>query len=229
VIVCLRSDAASRIVGAPLKEFVNKDIHLAGLFGSREVALCDEMLAEASTSEERVAGIQSFLLRHLRPAIHTLGSRAAMHLRRNPTTHMRSLAAKLGCSTRHLSRSFKAAFGISPKRFARLARFQKMLAVRRSGWSWGQVAYACGLTDQAHLVKEFQDIIGESPTELLGHACMSPEVMDEANVVIQLDHPASRATQRRSMRPKPTRRTSSAAAEWKDGYLSTTHSGFVGD
>src|ERR1700754_2728570 len=34
VIVCLRSDAASRIVGAPLKEFANANFHLAELFNA---------------------------------------------------------------------------------------------------------------------------------------------------------------------------------------------------
>jgi hypothetical protein len=45
VIVCLRSDAASRIVGAPLREFANATIHLGNLFRAREVAMCDDMLA----------------------------------------------------------------------------------------------------------------------------------------------------------------------------------------
>ena len=89
--------------------------------------------------------------------------------RKNPTMQMHSLAAKLGCSARHLSRVFNAAFGVGPKRFARLARFQKILAERRNGRSWAQVAYACGLTDQAHLVREFQDIVGEAPTDFFTH------------------------------------------------------------
>jgi len=198
VIVCLRSDAAGRIIGAPLREFANENIHLEGLFGPREVALCDEILARARTSEERIAGIQSFLLRHLRPSTDSLGNRAALHLRKNPTMQMHSLAAKLGCSTRHLSRAFNAAFGIGPKRFARLARFQNILAERRSGSSWAQVAYACGLNDQAHLVKEFQDIVGESPTEFFGHELrMGAEGMDEANLIIQFAGPTDRSAKER--------------------------------
>jgi AraC-like DNA-binding protein len=186
VIVCLRSDAASRIVGAPLREFANATIHLGNVFRAREVAMCDDMLAGARTSEERIAGIQSFLLRHLRPHNDSLASRAALQLRKDPTMQIHSLAAKLGLSARHLARAFNAAFGISPKRFARLARFQKILAERRHGQSWAQVAYACGLTDQAHLVREFRDIVGESPTEFFTHELrMGAEGMDEANLIIQ--------------------------------------------
>jgi AraC-like DNA-binding protein len=99
---------------------------------------------------------------------------------------MHSLAARLGSSPRHLSRAFKAVFGISPKRFSRLARFQKILAARRTGGSWAQVAQACGLTDQAHLVDEFRDIVGESPTDFFTRELRTgAEAMEEANLIIQ--------------------------------------------
>jgi AraC-like DNA-binding protein len=194
VIVCLRSDAASRIVEAPLREFANANIHLGDIFSACEVAMCDDMLAAAQTSEERIAGVQSFLLRHLRPHTDSLANRAALHLRKDPTMQVHSLAAKLGSSPRHLSRAFNAAFGVSPKRFARLARFQKILAERRNGRSWAQVAHACGLTDQAHLVSEFQDIAGESPTNFFTHELrIGAEGMDEANLIVQHACPADRS------------------------------------
>ncbi|WP_081851076.1 AraC family transcriptional regulator [Bradyrhizobium sp. URHD0069] len=194
VIVCLRSDAASRIVEAPLREFANANIHLGDIFSACEVAMCDDLLAAAQTSEERIAGVQSFLLRHLRPHADSLANRAALHLRKDPTMQMHSLAAKLDSSPRHLSRAFNAAFGVSPKRFARLARFQKILAERRNGRSWAQVAQACGLTDQAHLVSEFRDIAGESPTNFFTRELrIGAEGMDEANLIIQHARPADRS------------------------------------
>lgn len=194
ILVCLRSDAASRIVEAPLREFANANIRLGDLFSAGEVAMCDDMLASARTSKERIAGIHSFLLRHLRPHADSLASRAAFHLGKNPTMQMHSLAAKLGSSPRHLSRAFNAAFGVSPKRFARLARFQKIIAERRSGQSWAQVVQACGLTDQSHLVREFQDIVGESPTAFFTHELsLGAEATGEANLFIQHAHPTDRS------------------------------------
>lgn len=186
IIVCLRSEAASRIIAPPLKEFANTTIHLGDLFGASEVAMCDAMLAAARTSKERIAGIQSFLLRHLRPHDDNLANAIALHLREDPTMPIHCLATKLGFSARHLTREFSAAFGFSPKRFARLARFQKILAERRQRQSWADVAYACGLTDQSHLVREFQDIVGETPTAFFTHELrVGAQGMDEANLVIQ--------------------------------------------
>ena len=179
---------------APLGEFANANLHLGDLFSPCEVAMCDDMLAAAQTSEERIAGVQSFLLRHLRPHTDNLANRAALHLRNDPTMQVHSLAAQLGSSPRHLSRAFNAAFGVSPKRFARLARFQKILAERRTGRSWAQVAHACGLTDQAHLVSEFQDIVGESPTDFFTHELrIGADGMDEANLIIQHTGPTDRS------------------------------------
>jgi AraC-like DNA-binding protein len=97
---------------------------------------------------------------------------------------MDCLAAKLGSSPRHLSRVFNAAFGVGPKRFARLARFQKILAERRNSRSWSQVAHACGLTDQAHLVREFQDLVGEAPTDFFTPTLHRRRRNDEANLII---------------------------------------------
>jgi len=186
VIVSLRSDAASRIVKAPLKDFANADLYLGDLFGARDVAMCDELLTAARTSEERIAGVQAFLLRHLRPDSDSLANRAAKYLSKHPTLQMSSLAAQLGTTPRTLSRAFGAAFGIGPKRFARLARFQKVLAERRLGRSWAQIARACGLADQAHLIHEFNDIVGESPNEFFTRELrVGANGIDEANLIIQ--------------------------------------------
>lgn len=189
IIVCLRPDAASRIVEAPLREFTNAHLHLGDLFGAWEVTMCDELLAAAQTSAERIAGIQSFLLRRLRPHIDSLANRAAKHLRQDPTMQMQCLAEKLGSNPRQLCRSFNATFGVSPKRFARLARFQKILAERQNGQSWAQVAHTCGLTDQAHLVREFHDIVGESPTDFCPHELQIGAGVGAANLIIQHARP----------------------------------------
>lgn len=200
IIVCLRADAASRIVAAPLGELANANVPLEGLFSAGEVAACKDFLAAARTSTERVVGIQTFLLQHLRPPTDHFASRAARHLINDPTTQMHSLAARLDFSARHVARVFSTMFGISPKRFARLARFQKIVSGRRNGLTWAQVAHDCGLTDQAHLVKEFHGIVGESPTEFFAHELPTGAAgLDEANLIIQ--H-AARPTEH-SLRGRP--------------------------
>jgi AraC-like DNA-binding protein len=121
VIVCLRPDAASRIVDAPLGQFANANIHLGNVFSRGDVSTCDEMLAEARSSPERIATVAAFLLHRLRPQRDSLVCRAASYLRSDPTLPLRQLASMLSIGVRHLSRTFNATFGMTPKWFARVA------------------------------------------------------------------------------------------------------------
>jgi AraC-like DNA-binding protein len=188
LIVCLRPDAVSQIVDASLGEFADTSIHMKNLFSAGDVSACDDMLATASSSLERMATIEAFLLRRLRPRSESLAYHVARNLRRDPTLQVENLAAELGFSARHLARSFNAAFGMGPKQFSRLARFEKMMAARRNGLSWAEVACACGLSDQAHLIKEFRAIAGEPPTDFFGRELsFAAGGMGQANFVIQRD------------------------------------------
>src|SRR5262249_6960480 len=85
IIVCLKPEAASRIVGAPLGEFANANIHLGGLFSAGEVSTCDGMLTDARDSADRVASVECFLHGRLRPQSDNLARRAAQQLRTDPT------------------------------------------------------------------------------------------------------------------------------------------------
>jgi len=79
---------------------------------------------------------------------------------------VRHLAARLDLSERYLERSFQAMFGMSPKRFARIARIERVWSARGQGASWADIAYAAGFTDQAHMVNDFTEIVGVPPAQL---------------------------------------------------------------
>lgn len=53
-----------------------------------------------------------------------------------------------------LSRSFQASFGVSPKHFA---------PTRGRGTRWTDVAYTAGFTDRAHMINDFNEIVGVPP------------------------------------------------------------------
>ncbi|MEL6208017.1 MAG: helix-turn-helix domain-containing protein [Pseudomonadota bacterium] len=75
-------------------------------------------------------------------------------------------AAELGWSTRHLSAQFRKETGIKPITAARMLRFQRArsLALQSKTASWAEIAAAAGYSDQAHLVRSFRDLSGETPT-----------------------------------------------------------------
>jgi AraC-like DNA-binding protein len=166
LIIRLKPEAAARLMGERMQDFVDEKIELGNLFKAGDLSLLEEMLMEAPDSAARFARIESFLLRNLRPRQpHPLVCRAAQCLRRKPSVCVRQLAAQLDVSERHLSRSFRAMFGTSPKRFARVARIEKILAMRQGGSAWADIAYACGFADQAHMINDFDAIVGEPPQQ----------------------------------------------------------------
>jgi AraC-like DNA-binding protein len=79
---------------------------------------------------------------------------------------VREVARSLGVSERHLRRVFRDAVGVSPKSFARLARFHRALDAARRGSSWARVAATTGYCDQAHLIDDFRAIAGATPARL---------------------------------------------------------------
>jgi len=167
LIVSLKPEAATRLIGDRMQDFVNEKIDLSHLFKAGELSLLEEMLMEAPDSATRFARIENFLLRNLRECRpDQIVCRAAQYLRRNPSLPIKRLAERLGVSERHLSRRFRASFGASPKLFARVARIEKIPAMRQSGSAWADIAHACGFADQAHMINDFGAIVGEPPQQV---------------------------------------------------------------
>jgi AraC-like DNA-binding protein len=89
-----------------------------------------------------------------------------------------AVASDLGVSARHLRRVFRETVGVSPKAFAKLARFNRALRAAREDArrNWANIAADAGYYDQAHLIAEFRSISGVTPQALLGELRAAPSV-----------------------------------------------------
>jgi AraC-like DNA-binding protein len=164
--VRLRPEAAASLLGDRMQCFLDVTIGLDDVFGAGQVFVLEEMLSEAETSAERFACVERFLAANLRlRRVEPVACRAAALLQRNPHLRVRRLAAQLDVSERHLSRSFQAMFGTSPKQFARIARIESVLSARAQGATWADVAHGAGFADQAHMVNDFTEIVGVPPND----------------------------------------------------------------
>jgi AraC-like DNA-binding protein len=76
-------------------------------------------------------------------------------------------ADAVGLSERQLRRRCLTAFGYGPKTLARVLRFNRALALARTGEPLGTVAATTGYADQAHLAREFREFAGVPPRQLL--------------------------------------------------------------
>lgn len=82
-----------------------------------------------------------------------------------------SFCQQQGLSQRSLARLFANHLGISPKRFARILRFQKALQLLMLPelQSLVAVAQACAYFDQSHLVRDFKSFAGGLPHQYKGY------------------------------------------------------------
>lgn len=79
------------------------------------------------------------------------------------------LSDELGCSQKHLNDLFQRHCGLGPKRYASLVRFQSLLRrlEREHDPDWTQFALEHGFYDQSHMVNQFQEMTGHSPTRYM--------------------------------------------------------------
>lgn len=78
----------------------------------------------------------------------------------------------VGLSERQLRRVFQFYYGVSPKTFCQIVRFQNILRAKPSQESLkrNKVFYAAGYYDQAHFIKEFKNFYGVTPTQAFGRS-----------------------------------------------------------
>jgi AraC-like DNA-binding protein len=174
--VRFRADGLAGIIATPQHELVDLTIDAAAV--SRPIGALLAGVRESATSlEHAVRLLQQRLppmMRHVDPRVR----HAADAIRRScGAAVVETLAADLGVSRRHLERRFRDVVGISPKRLARITRFQHALQALERGPARGSgaaVAVACGYADQAHFVREFRELAGCPPsTHVLNRAEMT--------------------------------------------------------
>lgn len=74
-----------------------------------------------------------------------------------------ALAAHIGLSPRGLRKRFTQTFGIGPKAWLQLHRFDQLLMSGMAGGSLAGLAADFGFADQAHMTREFHRFAGVSP------------------------------------------------------------------
>ena len=76
------------------------------------------------------------------------------------------IAHQVGWSHKHLITKFKQQVGVTPRLAARLLRLTQVWRLVDSGHSWARIAADSGYADQSHLVREFRQFTGTTPSAL---------------------------------------------------------------
>ena len=86
-----------------------------------------------------------------------------------PGVAVGAIAAELQLSRRRFIEIFTRDVGMTPKRYARVRRFQRALSLATTcpSRAWAQLALDCGYYDQAHLCREWAELTGLSPSAVV--------------------------------------------------------------
>ena len=156
--VRLRPGVLPLLTGLPAGDMTGRAVPVAEIFGARGRQLL-EQLGEPSSWDGAPLRLAAFLAREF--AKH-------QHFRPLPVRRadsVRDLAEITGLATRTLHHRVSQDIGLAPKLWLRIERLHRAIA-SASGRvrPWSDVAAHCGYADQAHLVREFSELLGEPPT-----------------------------------------------------------------
>ncbi|SDS76038.1 AraC family transcriptional regulator [Microlunatus soli] len=159
---------AYRILGLPMREIGGRLIDLADLLGAQSGRLGDAV-RDAPNWDSRFEAVDRFLL-----GLANAGPVVSEHIdfawrelsRSGGAAGIGAICREIGWSHKHLIERFREQIGLTPKRAARVIRFEGLLR-RLDGVppdSWSLVAADCGYSDQAHLIRDFAAFAGSTPS-----------------------------------------------------------------
>jgi AraC-like DNA-binding protein len=141
-----------------LRERLATEPLLAGRFGILERALLERLADRGGDEDNCIAQVLTIL-------------------RDRPVgASIRRIAADVGVSQRHLHRIFTERVGLGPKSLHRVLRFQAVIRALDggTGGAWSTLAVRAGYYDQAHLIWDFREFTGLTPTEYLARRSPDP-------------------------------------------------------
>ena len=131
--------------------------------------LHEETLERFNNETDKLNTIKSFLLRQFNPDQVNPSMFHAIQLIEQAEGKIRvdSLANEICCSKRNFERKFKAAVGLSPKKFISNVRFQHSLQCLQTNTDLQQVAFSSGYYDLPHFINDFKSVTGTTPEKFI--------------------------------------------------------------
>ena len=112
--------------------------------------------------------LDNFFLKRLHSSDSLKPTAVDMRLLASEQCGVFAAAVKIGIGERQLERRCLECTGIAPKLLSRISRFQRAIEKHRTGHgSWMKIAHEVGYYDQMHLIRDFHDLGGGAPTEVM--------------------------------------------------------------
>lgn len=168
----------------PMQSLTDRRVPAGHLFP--DIHQLNDIISISTNDAQRLSACSRFLIRRLdreragkcvRPALDSI-------IQTHGRLTVDDLADLTGRSRRSLELAFQRDVGISPKMFSRITRFRHVFDIISSkdlSANWVQIALDSGFFDQSHLIRDFRQFTGHSPTSYLpnrtsfAHSINQPE------------------------------------------------------
>ncbi|HET9200264.1 MAG TPA: helix-turn-helix domain-containing protein [Dehalococcoidia bacterium] len=162
---------ARLLLDRPMSEVANQVVEVDDLFGTTGPELI-ERLREAQDWDSAFSLLESFVAARIadaRPASPAVAWAWRALAETGGRVSVGVLARELGWSPKHLISQFKEQVGLPPKTMARILRFNRVIGHldEGDGRNWAEIAGLCGYYDQAHLVRDFKQFAGTTPSRFV--------------------------------------------------------------
>jgi AraC-like DNA-binding protein len=169
LVIAFRPGGAAPLLGGDMHDLTDHVAALDAVIGRSATSLRDRIL-EAPSGPSRCLAAEAWLMERAGgcarrdPLVAFLAREMAMR-----PGSIAALMDRTGHSHRHIQALARRSLGIPLKTFARIERFQRLLA--NVGWSsdWADLAAAHGYVDQSHLIHEFRAFAGMTPAAYAAH------------------------------------------------------------
>ncbi|MGZ5218536.1 MAG: helix-turn-helix domain-containing protein [Chitinophagaceae bacterium] len=158
-----------RLLRLPMHEMIDEPFDSTLILG-KEIEHITEQLNDTDNYDQMICLIQDYLLKKSKELKRNLPLDQVLMqiMRTNSAVNVDAITKNAFLSTRQLERQFKERIGMPPKVFARLVRFSNAWQIREVNphISWTKIAYHCGYSDQMHMIRDFKDFAGVTPSLL---------------------------------------------------------------
>jgi len=166
--------AAGCILKLPCDLLYNCEVAVENL-GDRSLNRLSKRIIVTENDDNCIKLIELWLLQRSSNSLGDLNTNrvrsAVREMNRNPFVSLPKLAEATNLSRKQFNRIFSDMLGMNPKEFYRIVRFQRALRMMQNKTNtmdyFSDIVYACGFSDQSHMIREFKTFSGLTPLQLV--------------------------------------------------------------
>jgi AraC-like DNA-binding protein len=169
-VILFQPTGLQRLFSVPVHELTDRSCEAHSVLGGF-VSRLEDLLQAGRNFGQRARIADQFLLQHALNAglPDRISVAVTSILQACGDARITALAHDAGLSVRQFERCFAQQVGAHPKLYARIVRFESALdrKARSPNKSWTEVAQESGYYDQMHMIHDFGDFTGGTPSTIL--------------------------------------------------------------